>query len=152
MSDAGAKVFLTAGVTSSQGIQHSKTVLVDDHLLLGSTNWTNSSRTNTEGDVVVKLNERGQDGWAERLKACRQYAVALTPELISSAQEVRRDRTRAKSADQYKTAKRFSIARARKQEQIETAARLGVHGANPQPEGLYSQDSVYLELAGDYAG
>ena len=39
------------------GKQHSKTVLVDDWLLVGSCNWTTSSRANLERDVLVQIHE-----------------------------------------------------------------------------------------------
>ena len=37
------------------GKQHSKTVLVDDWLLIGSCNWTTSSRSNLERDALIQL-------------------------------------------------------------------------------------------------
>jgi len=38
-----------------KGIQHSKTLLVDDWLLVGSTNWTTSSRSNLERTCLIQL-------------------------------------------------------------------------------------------------
>ena len=40
---------------SGTGIQHAKAVLIDDYLILGSTNWTISSRANSELGVLIQL-------------------------------------------------------------------------------------------------
>ena len=65
----GVEVWLVNGVSVSaeyrevnrtvngQGIQHAKTCLVDDHMIVGSCNWTTSSRSNFELNVLVKLRE-----------------------------------------------------------------------------------------------
>ena len=41
------------------GIQHAKTVLVDDKLIVGSCNWTVSSKANSEFGVLVRLHPEG---------------------------------------------------------------------------------------------
>jgi phosphatidylserine/phosphatidylglycerophosphate/cardiolipin synthase-like enzyme len=42
-----------------RGIHHSKSLLVDEFLLVGSCNWTTSSRANFETGVIVKLTSVG---------------------------------------------------------------------------------------------
>ena len=59
LKSQGVEVFLSNGCTSG-GIQHSKTLLVDEMFaLIGSTNWINSSRSNHEMSVLVELNLGG---------------------------------------------------------------------------------------------
>ena len=36
------------------GVQHAKGLLVDDHAVMGSTNWSTSSRSNSEVSCLVK--------------------------------------------------------------------------------------------------
>ena len=38
------------------GIQHAKTVLIDDMLIVGSCNWTVSSKANSEVAVLIRMN------------------------------------------------------------------------------------------------
>ena len=54
---AGIQVSLTEGVTGNSGIQHSKTLLCDEHVIVGSCNWTTSSRSNQEMSVLISLND-----------------------------------------------------------------------------------------------
>ena len=42
---------------SGQGIQHAKSALVGDELIVGSCNWTTSSRSNYELGVLIRLRE-----------------------------------------------------------------------------------------------
>ena len=56
----GVVVYLTSSAQRG-GIQHSKTILCDDTLLVGSTNWTNSSRSNHELSLAVSLSPEGKD-------------------------------------------------------------------------------------------
>ena len=42
-------------VVNGTGIQHAKGVLIDDVLIVGSCNWTTSSRSNYELGVLVRL-------------------------------------------------------------------------------------------------
>lgn len=48
------------GRESMLGIQHAKCVLVDDLLLIGSVNWTTSSRCNSEFSALLHLNDHGK--------------------------------------------------------------------------------------------
>ena len=42
------------------GLQHAKTVLVDDMLVVGSCNWTVSSKANSEVAVLIRMNSSGE--------------------------------------------------------------------------------------------
>ena len=57
---AGIDIWPTRGSNGASGTQHSKTLLVDGHFIVGSCNWTNNSRTNTEMNVLLELNVPGQ--------------------------------------------------------------------------------------------
>ena len=112
----GVEVFLSRGVTSG-GIQHSKTLYVDHFYIVGSTNWTSSSRSNHEMSVLLKLEESGIHVVEKRLAFIREVSTKLTQEEVTSSLVLRENR-RSKSVepDKFRTAKRFSIARARSME------------------------------------
>ena len=107
------------GTGNFPGIQHSKTVLTDDFLIIGSTNWTNASRRNTEMSALIELTNAGKLAHQAHLEHLLTGAKELTAGQIAAAQELRATRAtakvRAKSADtdKYATARKFSIARAR---------------------------------------
>ena len=42
------------------GIQHAKTALVDGMLVVGSCNWTVSSKANSEVAVLIRMNSSGE--------------------------------------------------------------------------------------------
>ena len=111
---------LSRGVSGNSGIQHSKTVLSDEFLIVGSCNWTSASRENHEEDMLVALNEAGVAAHDERLKYTKDHNQAFTRELEKAGREHRSQRAASRehksvppSAERYRTAKRFSIARAR---------------------------------------
>ena len=118
----GVEVYLAKGVTSG-GIQHSKTLLVDGYYLCGSTNWTNSSRSNHESSMLIELSDEGKKAVMQKLGYMMQDAELLTQETVKRAQEFREVRSRGRSADPSphrfgETARRFSIARARSREAL----------------------------------
>jgi phosphatidylserine/phosphatidylglycerophosphate/cardiolipin synthase-like enzyme len=122
----GVKIHLTRGPAGgSYGIQHSKTLLVDTYLLSGSTNWTNSSRTNHEVDTLVQLTPEGAAAYYEALLSIKSTSRPLTTEEVLQGVNRRVERAaRPKSAEPsdrvaYATARRFSIARARSQNRLE---------------------------------
>ena len=116
----GVEVYLSRGV-SSGGIQHSKTLFVDNYFLSGSCNWTHSSRSNHELNTLMELSEEGVQAVMQKLLYMKEVSVLLTVEEVRSSQtfrEGRLDRIRAKTAepsgiDRFATARKFSIARAR---------------------------------------
>ena len=117
LRDHGVEVYLTQGV-SSTGIQHSKSLLVDRYFMIGSTNWTNSSRNNHELSVLIELADEGAIAVETRLQYMKQGGKLLTKAQVTSSQALREERkSRPKSvepkSDRYATAKRFSIARSR---------------------------------------
>jgi len=139
----GVEVFLTTG--ASGGIQHSKTMIVDGTwLLLGSTNWTNSSRSNHELSVCLELTGEGRIAY----RTWKGYLVAtsrmLTNEDIKTSKLLRADKGKARSAsrgraksseqDKYATAMRWSIARNRSREKALKLAE----GLNLEAAGAFS--------------
>ena len=108
---AGIQVSLTKGVTGNSGIQHSKTLLCDEHVIVGSCNWTTSSRSNQEMSVLISLNDAGISSWQERLNYLKRHSRPMTDEDVVRGQTVR-DQRRSNSVpavDRYATARRFSI-------------------------------------------
>ena len=146
LKKGGVKVYLSHGTNGISGIQHSKTFLADEFLLVGSCNWTNASRQNHEECTLTALNEEGLAAHDKRLKYIQERSRVFDDKMEkegrehrrarSSSAKVRRER-QGKSAssgdqqsvppaDRYRTAKRFSIARARSlQAQSKTAGDTG---------------------------
>ena len=117
LKGAGVVVYLTRGPGNS-GIQHSKTLLVDESFIIGSCNWTSSSRSNHEASVLLALEAPGLLACDERIGYLKESGRLLTDADIAKCQENRdqRSKSRGKSVpvrDMYATAKRFSIARGR---------------------------------------
>ena len=124
LQEAGVKVYLTSGISGSSGIQHSKTLLVDDYLIVGSTNWTTSSKQNEEMSVLVHLNPDGFDQFEKRFKRLNQRSSEFTRERAVRARDARaaRQELRGNSVpDIHRTAKRFSIARAKSRDALKLA-------------------------------
>jgi len=118
----GVEVFLTGGV-SPGGIQHSKTLYTDGYYIVGSTNWTTSSRSNHESSVLVKLTGEGIAAVERKLDYVRVGCTMLTAEVVAESRRQREGqaeaRRRAQSTEpneRFATARRFSIARARSRE------------------------------------
>ena len=77
-----APEYLRVGRTiSGTGIQHAKTLLADHTLVVGSTNWTVSSRANSEVGVMVRLHPSGErlvrDALESRLVGGERLEAAL---------------------------------------------------------------------------
>jgi len=133
LQDAGVRVLVAEGpniqesyrevgrkVPPGKGIQHSKTLLADHTVIIGSTNWTVSSKSNYECSVVVSLNPAGQVAYDTWSRYVLSGSTELSDEMIHTAAQVRAARrskshgTRVIAADDpYRTAKRFSLNRAR---------------------------------------
>ena len=113
LRDAGVRVELTKGVSGNSGIQHSKTLLCDEHVIIGSCNWTNSSRLNQEMCVLLSLNAEGRASYEERLRYLQRYSELFTVEEEQKGRKSRGARSVPPVEDRYRTARRFSIARAR---------------------------------------
>ena len=118
----GVCVFLVKGLGSG-GIQHSKSVYTDGFLLLGSANWTESSRTNHEFGTVLELEGEGRNLLRQRMQVMHAHSEPLTPQIYFDARRARDEKEkekekkqRSQSVDVGQTARRFSIARKRAQE------------------------------------
>jgi len=101
--DQGVIVYLVSGEFG--GIQHSKTLIADNMVILGSTNWTRATRQNTERSVLLELNDSGKREWNLWMQAVCKGGVLFqnsNPPLTTARQEER-----------FRTARRFSIARSR---------------------------------------
>ena len=122
---AGIEVGLCKGPGGKSGIQHSKTLLCDKHAIIGSCNWTNSSRTNNEMSALIALNEEGLLAWERRMTMLRRDCEVMGADHVASAREVRSTRSASRgrrtkegaktetAVDMYRTARRFSVARER---------------------------------------
>ena len=103
LDDKGVKVVLATGLFG--GIQHSKTLIVDNALIIGSTNWTTSSLTNSECSTLIELDKGGLKQWnswkQEVIQKAQSFKECVPP-----------DRSKA-AVERFRTAKRFSLARAR---------------------------------------
>ena len=116
LREGGVTVLLSYGQNGSSGIQHSKTVAVDEFLLIGSCNWTSSSRTNNEMNVLIKLGEKGSKAHEERLSTLQRFAAPFTAEFATAGNKRRESRHRSvppADCSSSSFAKRFSLARAR---------------------------------------
>ena len=99
-----------------KGVQHSKTVLSDDHLLLGSCNMTTSSEANQELNVLLELEAQGQkrhEEWFAEMKRQSQGPVSSDPKSFHSFENyvghfAKDIQSRTKSVEDRK----YSIARA----------------------------------------
>ena len=134
LRESGVGVWLCRGVSNSLGTQHSKTLLVDDYLILGSTNWTNASRNNQEISVLIRVSEAGRDAWDERLGYMTLQVTEFTEEDYIRARNTRTMRPRSAGPEKYATAKRFSIARQRSLQLAEAAAlkEASTQGSEPR--------------------
>ena len=146
MKDSGVVVRLTHGSTGKSGLQHSKTLLVDEHLIVGSANWTNSTLSNQECSALIHLNDGGieahqvlQDFWTEN-------STVATDKDLEGAQEVRDNRKkRATSVPhsariRYDTARKFSLADKMKKRKAEEAQEAALKNAANAPIPDYDNE------------
>ena len=119
---AGANVWLCSGKTTGSGIQHSKTLLAGRVCIIGSTNWTQSSRLNQEISVLLSLNERGYLFQQSMINVQKSLARKMTDADEQVGREHRAERVeqrRARSAsrtlprhgfaERVRQARQFSI-------------------------------------------
>ena len=110
---AGIEVRLVAGsliqeeysrigrsVPPGRGICHMKMLMVGRHLLIGSTNWTTSSKCNQEIGALIQLSDAGIASLATRRAQLERNSVPFTDSLVTEAQLRQEDRriARARSA------------------------------------------------------
>ena len=151
---------MSYGLNGESGIQHSKTVLADEPVLIGSCNWTTSSRQNHEIGVLLSLNEVGLAAYDGRLRFIKERAVPFSEEFERSGRQNRKDQAAAKrdrqqssqgprhrsvpptAHDRYRTALRFSVARAR-------SSGLAARSTGSQPSGPSSMPTAGAAQAGE---
>ena len=78
------------------GIQHAKTVLVDNMLVVGSCNWTVSSKANSEIAVLIRMNPSGERSMREVMEyrlagGERLEAVLMRPRSRSASRQTDTD-------------------------------------------------------------
>ena len=133
----GVRVCLCRGVNSGMGTQHSKTLLVDDYMIVGSSNWTNATRNNQELSVLIRVTGAGRDAWDKRLGFMMHHGTEFTEEHFVRGLNSRKIiRSKSSGPEKYATAKRFSIARGRSLRAAEAAAMSGAgeQGCEPSLE------------------
>ena len=80
-----------------RGLLHAKALIIDDFLMLGSTNWTTSSKANHEMSVLLELNREGHaqvDKWLETVDGS---AEGLSDEVIRKAEASMERRSASRS-------------------------------------------------------
>ena len=82
---------------SGTGIQHAKTLLADHTLVVGSTNWTVSSRANSEVGVKIRLHPSGERLVREALESRLEGGVRL--QVALDAYQPRRGRSKSRHTD-----------------------------------------------------
>jgi len=117
LKSRGVVVYLADG--PQNGIQHSKVVLSDGMLLVGSTNWTGASQRNCELDALIKLSDDGIPEWDAWRCAVLERAELMTAQQEEVAHKTREDRASSAQNEKYRTAKKFSIARARSHDALQ---------------------------------
>ena len=128
LHDSGVTVRLVTGRSGQvpgcsgnfAGIQHSKTLLVGTHAIIGSTNWTNAARKNHEISVLVSLEEEGLHAFDQWHDTLSKMSHGLTDDDLKQGRAHRAgDKgARTRSTDPQKGKDKdldlkFSIARSR---------------------------------------
>ena len=69
-----------------RGLLHAKGLLIEDFLLLGSTNWTTSSKANHELSTLMELSRAGHAQFEKWLETMDESAEILSDEVIRKAE------------------------------------------------------------------
>ena len=80
-----------------RGLLHAKTLLVGRHALVGSTNWTTSSKGNIEMSILMALKKPGLARYRTMLSHLDSIAQDLTEELIEEAGRRKEERSSSRS-------------------------------------------------------
>ena len=123
LKDGGVEVRLCRGCSSGTGIQHSKTLMIDMFLIIGSANWTNASQSNQEVSILFAMNADGMEAHARRLEQIVDASEPFSDAQVKAAYEVRAQRkagnaqnrsrslpARDGTEDRFRTMRKFSIA------------------------------------------
>ena len=127
LRDSGVTVRLVTGRSGKvpgcngnfAGIQHSKTLLVDEHAIVGSTNWTNAARKNHETSVLLSLAEEGLHEWTKWHQTLEKMSHLITDDDIKQGRKHRAVQRAPSSGPKATSNKdeemdlKFSIARSR---------------------------------------
>ena len=65
---------------------HAKALLIDNFLLLGSTNWTRSSKANHEMSVLLELNREGHAQVDKWLETVDEGSEIMSDEVVRKAE------------------------------------------------------------------
>jgi len=117
-----------------KGVQHSKTVLADDHLLLGSCNMTISSEANQELNVLLQLDGEGlaaHERWFDALRGRSLGPVENDPRSFHCFDNYVKHFERETSIRQEQKAKsvedrRYSLVRSRNAARASSVDRLSL--------------------------
>ena len=94
---AGVAVMLTSGIDAhteyaavgrtgaGQGILHAKLFRMGDYLIVGSTNWTTSSKCNVEQSALLELSPEGVREFDRRIELMVGRSTPLTLEIEEAA-------------------------------------------------------------------
>ena len=126
LMDGGVEVRLCRGCSNGTGIQHSKTLMIDMFLIVGSANWTNASQSNQEVSILFAMNADGMEAHARRLEQILEVSEPFSDAQVKAACEVREQRkagnaqnrsrsvgrspARESTEDRFRTMRKFSIA------------------------------------------
>ena len=126
LMDGGVEVRLCRGCSNGTGIQHSKTLMIDMFLFVGSANWTNASQSNQEVSILFAMNADGIEAHTRRLEQILEVSEPFSDAQVKAACEVREQRkagnaqnrsrslgrspARESTEDRFRTMRKFSIA------------------------------------------
>ena len=127
LRDGGVTVRLVTGRSGQvpgcsgnfAGIQHSKTLLVDEHAIVGSTNWTNAARKNHETSILLSLAEEGLHEWTKWHQTLEKMSHLITDDDLKQGRKHRAVQRAPSSGPKATSNKdeemdlKFSIARSR---------------------------------------
>ena len=68
-------------VRPGEGIHHAKAFRRNEYLLIGSANWTTSSKCNTELNVLLQLTPAGQRAWNASFTRVLDRSTPMTQEI-----------------------------------------------------------------------
>ena len=81
-------------VRPGQGIQHSKVLRMDKYVIVGSANWTTSSKCNIETSALIQLEQEGIREFDRRVELILKRSTPLTDEIETEATRRRAASTR----------------------------------------------------------
>ena len=92
------------------GILHQKTVMVGRYLIVGSTNFTTSSRNNHEMSTLLWLHAEGESVYLQKYDDLKRSGELLSEASIEEAEIHRDQRRTAKEAKRSQSRGRHTVA------------------------------------------